>query len=97
MGDGISILTNVSKVGAVSRIVQGQQTSADAQDKLAKQVQGQQDPDSTLLRDVEKNERSRLREDREENRRRRKRREAEAQENPDDDPGPRGSRIDLKV
>ena len=98
MGDGISILTNVSKVGSVSKIAQSQQGSAAAQDKLAKHLQAPQDEESTLLKDVDKNERLRLQEDREEERRRRKRREAEAKGKKDQGkPGERGSRIDLKV
>ena len=96
MGDGISILTNLSKAGAVSRIVQGQQTAADSQEKLAKQLESKQEPESVLLKDVEENERTRLKERRDERRRRRRRREAKAQKEAAGSERV-GRRIDLKV
>lgn len=95
MGDGISILTSVSKVGTVSRAVASQQTHAQAQEEAAKRAQQPNEAESVLLKNVEATERTRVGDN--EEKRHKRRREAKRRKKKQGGGPERGGTIDLKV
>ena len=95
MGDGISIVTNVSKVGQVSRLQQGQQTPADQNEQIAKQADRAADRESVLLKNIDEAERIRVKRRREE--RRRKREEARKRRGLENSDDQAGRKVDFKA
>ncbi len=82
MADGISILTNVTQVVSASKVQQGQQPAAEAQDQANKAERGQE-TDAKAMSQVKETEETSVQARRDEARRRRqkkKKRKRKAQE-----------------
>lgn len=62
MGDGLSIQTTLAQTDAVSRVQQGQQVQANADEQFGRKLRAAQDPEEAVLRDVGETERAAIRE-----------------------------------